>query len=79
MYSASRWAIPRVQRRLRLKLKYTWQLTPNGKLPTGSANQILITTVVEVASVGLAQARPNYVERAALLKKDGCFMPPGFC
>ena len=30
-----------------MKLKYTWQLTPDGRLPTGSTNSI--TTVVEVA------------------------------
>ena len=30
------------------KLKYTWQLPINGRLPTGSTNSI--TTVVEVAS-----------------------------
>ena len=72
MYSASRWAKPKelflecsvgYLKLRQLKLKYTWQLTLNGKLPTGSTNQVLITTVVEVASVGLAQARPNYVER----------------
>ena len=40
----------------RLKLKYTWQLTPcllqiiDGRLSTGSTNQVSITTVVEVTS-----------------------------
>ena len=39
-----------------LKVKYTWQLTLcllqiiDGRLPTGSTNQVSITTVVEVAS-----------------------------
>ena len=62
MYSESRWAKPEglflecsvgyLELR-RLKLKYTWQLTLcllqiiDGRLPTGSTNQVLITTVVE--------------------------------
>ena len=65
MYSASRWAKPKglfleysigYQELRRLKLKYTRQFTLcllqiiDGRLPTGSTNQVSIKTVVEVAS-----------------------------
>ena len=60
MYSVSWWVKSAVSvtylELRRLKLKYTWQLTPcllqiiDGRLSTGSTNQVSITTVVEVPS-----------------------------